>query len=95
LTELSGRQLAAEIRAEAAARAAELTGDGRQPRLAVVTATSDEASAWYVRSIANVAAKTGIACDVQHTNTVAGITAALAQLAERNADQADQEPGVA
>jgi methylenetetrahydrofolate dehydrogenase (NADP+) / methenyltetrahydrofolate cyclohydrolase len=80
--QLSGRQLAAEIRADTTARAAKLTADGRQPRLAVVTATSDQASAWYVRSIANAAAKTGIACDVQHTNTVAGITATLASLAD-------------
>jgi methylenetetrahydrofolate dehydrogenase (NADP+)/methenyltetrahydrofolate cyclohydrolase len=80
--QLAGRELAASIRAEAAARARELTDDGRQPRLAVVTATGDEASAWYVRSIANAAAKTGIACDMLRTNTAAGITATLAQLAD-------------
>jgi methylenetetrahydrofolate dehydrogenase (NADP+)/methenyltetrahydrofolate cyclohydrolase len=54
---LSGRELAAEIRAATAARAAELTAAGRPPRLAVVTATADEASAWYVRSLARTAAK--------------------------------------
>ena len=57
-------ELAAEIRAATAARAAELTAAGRPPRLAVVTATADEASAWYVRSLARTAAKAGIACDV-------------------------------
>ncbi|HWG01580.1 MAG TPA: bifunctional 5,10-methylenetetrahydrofolate dehydrogenase/5,10-methenyltetrahydrofolate cyclohydrolase [Trebonia sp.] len=82
MTDISGRQLAGEIRADTTTRASRLTADGRQPRLAVVTATSDEASAWYVRSIANAAAKTGVACDVQHTNTVAGIAATLAQLAD-------------
>ena len=46
---LSGRELAASIRAETAARAAELTAAGRTPTLAVVTATADEASAWYLR----------------------------------------------
>ena len=61
---LSGRELAASIRAETAERAAELTAAGRQPRLAVVTATADEASAWYVRSLARAADKAGIACDV-------------------------------
>ncbi len=61
---LSGRALAAEIRAATAARAAELTALGRAPRLAVVTATADEASAWYVRQIGSTAAKAGIACDV-------------------------------
>ena len=52
---LSGRELAASIRAETAARAAELTAAGRSPRLAVVTATDDEASAWYVRTLARAA----------------------------------------
>jgi methylenetetrahydrofolate dehydrogenase (NADP+) / methenyltetrahydrofolate cyclohydrolase len=64
LTSLSGRELAAEIRAGTAARAAELTEMGRAPRLAVVTATADEASAWYVRQIESAAGKAGIACDV-------------------------------
>ena len=62
--ELAGRELAAEIRAATAARAADLTAAGRPPRLAVVTATADEASAWYVRSLARTAAKAGVACDV-------------------------------
>jgi methylenetetrahydrofolate dehydrogenase (NADP+)/methenyltetrahydrofolate cyclohydrolase len=82
LTALTGRELAAQIRVAAAARAAELTSVDRQPRLAVVTATDDEASAWYVRSIANAAAREGIACDVLRTTTVNGITATLAQLAD-------------
>ena len=62
--ELSGRELAAEIRAATAARASELTAAGRPPRLAVVVATTDEASTWYVRSLARTAVKAGIACDV-------------------------------
>ena len=90
--ELSGRELAAEIRAATAARAAELTAAGRPPRLAVVVATADEASAWYVRSLARTAAKAGIACDVtdlvpnepdrpeSQEATVAGIRAALTTL---------------
>jgi methylenetetrahydrofolate dehydrogenase (NADP+) / methenyltetrahydrofolate cyclohydrolase len=80
--ELSGRQLAARIRAEAAASAAELTATGRPPRLAVVTATDDEASASYVRSIASAAAKAGIGCDVLRTGTAGGVAATLAQLAD-------------
>jgi methylenetetrahydrofolate dehydrogenase (NADP+) / methenyltetrahydrofolate cyclohydrolase len=63
-TVLAGKDLAARIRAETAEVAAELSGRGRPPKLAVVTATADEASAWYVRSIANAAGKAGIACDV-------------------------------
>ena len=61
---LAGRELAAAIRAETAARASELTAAGRIPTLAVVNATEDEASAWYVRTLARAAAKAGIACDV-------------------------------
>lgn len=80
--QLRGGELAAAIRAQTAARAAELTAAGRPPRLAVVTATDDEASAWYVRSIENAAAKVGIACDVLRTSTAGGITATLTQLAD-------------
>jgi methylenetetrahydrofolate dehydrogenase (NADP+)/methenyltetrahydrofolate cyclohydrolase len=64
VSELSGRELAAEIRADVAGRAAALAAAGRAPRLAVVTATADEASAWYVRSLGRAAAKAGIAFDV-------------------------------
>jgi len=80
--ELSGRELARQLRADAAAQAAALAAAGRQPRLAVVTATNDGGSAAYVRSIAKAAAREGIACDVARTTTVAGITATLAQLAD-------------
>jgi methylenetetrahydrofolate dehydrogenase (NADP+) / methenyltetrahydrofolate cyclohydrolase len=79
---LPGRELAARIRAGVAVQAAELARAGRQPRLAVVTATDDAASAAYVRSIANAAARQGIACDVLRTTTANGITATLAQLAD-------------
>ena len=80
--ELPGRALAAEIRASVADDAARLTAAGRVPRLAVVTATEDEASASYVRSIAAAARKAGIACDVLHTATADGVAATLAQLAD-------------
>ena len=80
--ELSGRDLAKEMRAAVAARAAELTKAGRQPRLAVVTANDDGGSAAYVRSISAAAAREGIACDVARTTTAAGITATLTSLAD-------------
>ncbi|MER6949322.1 bifunctional 5,10-methylenetetrahydrofolate dehydrogenase/5,10-methenyltetrahydrofolate cyclohydrolase [Nonomuraea sp. NPDC000554] len=57
---LTGRELAASLRAEVAA----LVEAGPQPRLAVVVATADEASLWYVRSIAKAAAGVGITCDL-------------------------------
>jgi methylenetetrahydrofolate dehydrogenase (NADP+)/methenyltetrahydrofolate cyclohydrolase len=61
---LSGKEFAATIRADVTERAAKLAAAGTPPKLAVVTATDDEASAWYVRSIANATAKVGIVCDV-------------------------------
>ncbi|MEO3870133.1 bifunctional 5,10-methylenetetrahydrofolate dehydrogenase/5,10-methenyltetrahydrofolate cyclohydrolase [Nonomuraea sp. B12E4] len=57
---LTGKDLAAAIRAQTETEAAA----GPQPRLAVVVATADEASLWYVRSIAKAAAGVGIDCDV-------------------------------
>jgi len=83
VTVLSGRELAADIRAGTAAQAAELAAARRPPRLTVVTATDDEASAWYVRSIASAAAKAGIGCEVEDLGlaaTAAGIEAQLAAL---------------
>ncbi|MGH3567797.1 MAG: bifunctional 5,10-methylenetetrahydrofolate dehydrogenase/5,10-methenyltetrahydrofolate cyclohydrolase [Pseudonocardia sp.] len=61
---LSGTELAAAIRTETAAKAAALTQAGTPPKLAVVVATVDESSAWYVRSIAKAAEKVGIACGI-------------------------------
>jgi methylenetetrahydrofolate dehydrogenase (NADP+) / methenyltetrahydrofolate cyclohydrolase len=81
--DLSGKDLAAGIRSEVAAAAAELAAAGTPPRLAVVVATADESSAWYVRSIARAAEKTGIACsviDLGETATPDRIRAELAAL---------------
>ena len=61
---LSGKELAAAIRARITTAAAALAATGRPPRLAVVLATRDESAAWYVRSIAKAAAAVGITCDV-------------------------------
>ena len=80
--ELSGRELARQLRAGVAVRAAELAAAGRQPRLAVVTANDDGGSAAYVRSIAAAADRSGIACDVARTGTAAGILATLTSLAD-------------
>src|SRR5450755_4185550 len=83
---LSGRELAASIRTSVAERAAELAAAGRPPRLAVVIATADEGSAWYVRSLERAAARAGIACDVTDLSyvspaaAVSGIRGTLAAL---------------
>lgn len=62
--ELSGRALATALRTETTERAAELTALGTTPHLAVVSATADKSSAWYVRSIARAAEKAGLSCSV-------------------------------
>ncbi|HWO68872.1 MAG TPA: bifunctional 5,10-methylenetetrahydrofolate dehydrogenase/5,10-methenyltetrahydrofolate cyclohydrolase [Umezawaea sp.] len=80
---LSGKEFAATIREDVTERAAKLAADGTPPRLAVVTATDDEASAWYVRSIAKAAAKVGITCDVVDLGSTAtgpDVTEALTSL---------------
>ncbi|GGS72658.1 bifunctional protein FolD [Planobispora rosea] len=69
---LSGKELAETIRTETATEAAGLAAAGIPPRLAVVVATADESSAWYVRSIARAAEKAGIVCDVVDLGPAAG-----------------------
>jgi methylenetetrahydrofolate dehydrogenase (NADP+) / methenyltetrahydrofolate cyclohydrolase len=82
-TVLTGKDLAAAIRAEVAARAAETPA-----RLAVVVATADASSAWYVRSIARAAGKVGIACDIADLGQDAAATDIRATLASLSADSA-------
>lgn len=86
--DLSGGELAAGIRAEATAAAAELTAAGTPPRLAVVVATADESSAWYVRSIARAAERTGIACSVVDLGEAATPDRIRAELTALSADPA-------
>jgi methylenetetrahydrofolate dehydrogenase (NADP+) / methenyltetrahydrofolate cyclohydrolase len=61
---LSGKELAATIRSQVTEQAAALRAAGTTPRLAVVTATDDGSSAWYISSISRAAGKVGITCDV-------------------------------
>jgi methylenetetrahydrofolate dehydrogenase (NADP+)/methenyltetrahydrofolate cyclohydrolase len=86
--DLSGKELAAGMRAEVAAAAAELAAAGTPPRLAVVVATADESSAWYVRSIARAAEKTGIACSVVDLGETATTDRIRAELAALSGDPA-------
>ena len=85
---LSGRELAAEIRGGTATAAAELAAarSERPPRVTVVTATDDEATAWYVRSISNAAGKAGIACEVEDLGAGASAAAIEAQLSALSGD---------
>ncbi len=85
-TALYGRELAAAIRAETTEHAAALTASGRPPKLAVVVATADESSAWYVRSIAKAAGQSGIACSVVDLGCDAPGEAIVAALDRLSAD---------
>src|SRR3712207_9284019 len=87
-TDLSGGELAAGLRAQVTAAAAELTAAGTPPRLAVVVATADESSAWYVRSIARAAEKTGIVCSVVDLGESATPDRIRAELAALSRDPA-------
>lgn len=78
-TVLSGKELAATLRQETKDAAEKLTQAGTPPKLAVVVATADESSAWYVRSIVRAAGKVGIVCEVADL----GPQAAPAQIRER------------
>ncbi|MFE9251865.1 bifunctional 5,10-methylenetetrahydrofolate dehydrogenase/5,10-methenyltetrahydrofolate cyclohydrolase [Streptomyces sp. NPDC007088] len=80
---LSGKQLAAELRTRTARLAAELTEAGIPPRLAIVSATEDESSAWYVRSLARAAQKSGLLCtlvDLGPQATTDGLRGTLERL---------------
>lgn len=85
-TILSGRELAASIRTQAASRAAALSAAGTPPKLAVVVATADESSAWYVRSIAKAAENSGIGCEVVDLGPTASADAIRAKLTSLSAD---------
>jgi methylenetetrahydrofolate dehydrogenase (NADP+)/methenyltetrahydrofolate cyclohydrolase len=71
---LSGKELAATIRSQVTEQAAALRAAGTTPRLAVVTATDDRSSAWYVSSVSRAADKVGITCDVVDLGADAPLT---------------------
>jgi methylenetetrahydrofolate dehydrogenase (NADP+)/methenyltetrahydrofolate cyclohydrolase len=90
---LSGRELAVSIRAQTAAAAVAQAEAGPPPGLAIVIATGDESSAWYVRSVAKAAQQAGITCTV-HDRTLgdgsadAAVTALSEKLTALSADDA-------
>jgi len=61
---LSGKQLAAHIQQQAQEQSRLLENSGRHPVLAVVVATDDESTLWYVRSIERAAERLGIGCRI-------------------------------
>jgi methylenetetrahydrofolate dehydrogenase (NADP+) / methenyltetrahydrofolate cyclohydrolase len=78
---VDGRKLAAELGSELAARVAALD---TPPGLAIVVATDDASTAWYVRSLLRTAEKLGIAArrvDLPTDADAATVRAALAEAA--------------
>jgi methylenetetrahydrofolate dehydrogenase (NADP+) / methenyltetrahydrofolate cyclohydrolase len=83
---LSGKTLAKTIQQRAHDKARDLEADGLHPTLAVVVATDDGSTHWYVRSIERAAERAGISCrivDLGHDATGEVLAAALKDL---NAD---------
>jgi methylenetetrahydrofolate dehydrogenase (NADP+) / methenyltetrahydrofolate cyclohydrolase len=86
--ELSGRQLARELRSRTAETVASMSADGVTVRLAVVSATRDESAAWYARSLVAAAAKLGITCELSDLGPDAEPERIAAALAAHSADAA-------
>ncbi|SDK65751.1 methenyltetrahydrofolate cyclohydrolase /5,10-methylenetetrahydrofolate dehydrogenase (NADP+) [Glycomyces sambucus] len=85
MSDIDGRAVAKQIRAEVAAAAAKLRADGTVPTLAVVVPTDDEGTAWYVRSIKKAAEKEGVDCRVEQL-TAPGRAEIIAKLEALSAD---------
>lgn len=80
---LSGKSLAGLIRQRAQDEARALDNDGLHPALAVVVATDDESTHWYVGSIERAAERAGIGCriiDLGHDATEQVLAGVLADL---------------
>ena len=84
---IDGRAHAAALADGVRARAAALRAGGVVPALAVVVPTADEATAWYVRSLAKACARVGLECR-EHPVPEADAAALPDRLAEVAADPA-------
>lgn len=84
-TLLSGRNLAKLIQKKAHDEARNLETDGLRPTLAVVVATDDGSTLWYVRSIERAAESAGINCrivDLGHNATGQVLASVLKDLSD-------------
>ncbi|WP_285240497.1 bifunctional 5,10-methylenetetrahydrofolate dehydrogenase/5,10-methenyltetrahydrofolate cyclohydrolase [Pseudarthrobacter sp. MEB009] len=80
---LSGKSLAGLIKQRAQDEARALENDGLHPTLAVVVATDDESTHWYVRSIERAAERAGVGCriiDLGHDATEQVLASVLGDL---------------
>ncbi|WP_228001202.1 bifunctional 5,10-methylenetetrahydrofolate dehydrogenase/5,10-methenyltetrahydrofolate cyclohydrolase [Nocardia australiensis] len=82
---LTGKELAAAINADTKVRAAVLTASGTAPRLALIVANDDPASAWYVNSLRKAAERIGIACETVDLGADATVAAIRAELEAHSA----------
>ncbi|MGV9410633.1 bifunctional 5,10-methylenetetrahydrofolate dehydrogenase/5,10-methenyltetrahydrofolate cyclohydrolase [Nocardia sp. NPDC003693] len=87
-TSLIGKELAAAINADTKQRAAARAATGAAPRLALVIANDDPASAWYVKSLNRAAERNGIVCENVDLGVEATAEEIRAKLAELSADAA-------
>ena len=80
---LSGKPLAGLIQQRATDQARALENDGLRPTLAVVVATDDQSTLWYVRSIERAAERAGVDCriiDLGHDATEQALAGVLRDL---------------
>jgi methylenetetrahydrofolate dehydrogenase (NADP+)/methenyltetrahydrofolate cyclohydrolase len=85
---IDGKAVAAKVRGEAAAAAAELARSGVQPGLAVVLVGADPASQIYVRNKSKACREAGLAAFDHHLPADTSQEALLALVAQLNADPA-------
>ena len=83
---LSGKTLAKTIQQKAHDEAQDLATEGLRPTLAVVVATDDGSTHWYVRSIERAAEKAGINCRIVDLGHDASGHALAAVLKDLSAD---------
>ncbi|MFC4904612.1 bifunctional 5,10-methylene-tetrahydrofolate dehydrogenase/5,10-methylene-tetrahydrofolate cyclohydrolase [Kocuria sp. CNJ-770] len=85
--QLLGKPVAQQLRAETETNVAALHQRGVLPGLAVVVATDNEATLWYVRSIARAADKAGVRCTVVDLGAGAGADEIASALTLLSADE--------
>ena len=83
---LSGKTLAKTIQQKAHDEARGLEADGLHPTLAVVVATDDGSTHWYVRSIERAAERAGISCRIVDLGPDASGEVLAAALKDLSAD---------
>jgi methylenetetrahydrofolate dehydrogenase (NADP+)/methenyltetrahydrofolate cyclohydrolase len=84
---LTGAPVAKALRARTEENVSRLAGDGTTPVLAVVVATDNESTHWYVRSIAKAAEKAGVTCNIIDLGPAASTDHIAATLTGLSADK--------